>query len=76
MKSIKKKNEEQTDGFKLSVYLMAARSLYPDVKGYEELAEIVNREFGIEVTGRDIWVLEEPTIEQEELDYELIYEKI
>jgi len=76
MTFIRKRKEEQTDNFQLSVYLMAARNLHPEVKDYEELAKLLDDEFGVKVKGRDIWLLDQPTIDEDELDYRLRYERI
>ncbi len=43
---------------------------------YEELAFKLNTAFNIHCTGRDLWALEEPTLDQEVLDLELQYKNM
>lgn len=40
---------------------------------YDELAEKINEAFGINTNGRDLWLLGEPTLEDDILDLELMY---
>ena len=68
--------DEMSDSFQLGVYLMAIRTKYPDSNGYEEEARLIEEEFGIAVTPRALFYMEEPTIEEEVLDKKLIYKNL
>lgn len=70
------KNEEQADGFRLGVYVMALRTKYPEIVTFEDQVKALHDEFGINVTERQLWLLEEPTVEEEELDYRLMYNNL
>ena len=41
---------------------------------YEQKAQFIAENFDVEVEGRDIWLLEEPSIEEEQLDLQLMYQ--
>ena len=75
-KKVEVKNEEQTDGFRLGVYVMAIRGKFPEVRQYEEQVRLLHEEFGICVTERQLWALDEPTWAEEELDLRLMYENV
>lgn len=63
---------KNSDSFELGTLRMVIRNLYPEVTNYEEQAILIEEEFGYKTTGRDLWLLDEPTIRQEELEYELL----
>lgn len=67
------KPEEEFD---LKVYLLALKSKYQEIGDYEEQAKLLQIEFGLNVTGRDIWLLSEPNLEEETLDRELIWRNL
>lgn len=75
MKSVKIDNKLE-DEFNIGVYLLALKSKYQDIGSYEEQAKLIKIEFGVEVNPRDIWLLSEPTIEEEQLEKELIWKNL
>ncbi len=71
MKHIKINNKLE-DEFELRAYLLALKTKYADIGSYEDQSILLRVEFGINIEPRDIWLLSEPTIEEEQLDKELI----
>jgi len=43
---------------------------------FDELAIKINEAFGVNTNGRDLWLLSEPTIEDDILDLELMYNNL
>lgn len=43
---------------------------------YDDLAIKINEAFGVNINGRDLWVLDEPTLEDDILDLELMYKNL
>ena len=68
-----KKKEKWEDAFNIGTYLMALRSAYPGVTDYKQQVELLESEFGIITTENQLYLLEEPTIEEDEMDYCLRY---
>lgn len=66
-------NIKQEDEFNLAIYLLALKTKYQDIGSYEDQAKLIKIEFGVEVNPRDLWLLQEPNLEQEQLDKELIW---
>ena len=72
MKSTKINNKIE-DEFNLGVYLLALKTKYQDIGNYEEQAKLIKIEFGIEVNPRDLWLMSEPNVQEEQLDMELLW---
>lgn len=72
MKSTRIKRKPE-DEFELKAYLLALRTKYEDLGSYEDQSIRLRIEFGIEVEPRDIWLLTEPNIQEEQLDRELVW---
>jgi len=73
MTKLTKKQLKADDNFELGTLRMVIRNLYPDVTDYEDQARLINDEFGVKVSGRDLWLMDEPTIQEEErMYYELM----
>lgn len=53
-------------------------SLYSEDKwlSYDKLAEKLSDKFNVEITGRDLWLLTEPSIEEDIIDLEQQYENL
>ena len=75
MKSIKL-NTKLEDEFNIQVYLLALKTKYQDIGSYEDQARLIKIEFGVEINPRDIWLIDEPNIEQETLENQLIWNTI
>jgi hypothetical protein len=43
---------------------------------FDELAIKINESFGVNTNGRDLWLLSEPTIEEDILDVQLMYNNL
>lgn len=71
-----KTTQKLEDEFNLGVYLLALKTKYQDIGSYEEQAKLIKIEFGVEVNPRDLWLLSEPTVEEEQLDRELIWKNL
>lgn len=68
-----KKVEHQHDSFELGTLRMVINKLYPEVTEYEEQARLIFEEFGYRTTGKALWLMDEPTIQEEEqMYYELM----
>ncbi len=72
MKSIEEKIQQE-DEFNIGVYLLALKTKYQDIGSYEEQSKLIKMEFGVEINPRAIWLFSEPTIEEEQLDRELVW---
>lgn len=53
-------------------------SIHPETKhlDYETLASLINSVFDIHCTGRELWLLDEPTLEEDIIDLELQYKNL
>lgn len=53
-------------------------SLYPEDKwlNYDKLSKKLSDKFNVEITGRDLWLLTEPSIEEDIIDLEQQYENL
>lgn len=67
----KNKKQVNDDSFEIGVYLMSIRSLHPEITSYEDISKLLYEEFGVEYSERDIFNYYEPSIEEDQLDYEL-----
>jgi len=76
MKSVSIVNTLKGDKFDLQVYLLALKSKYAEIGNYEEQARLIQIEFGVEVNPRDLWLLNEPTIENETKENELLWKSL
>jgi hypothetical protein len=45
----------------------------PSLKSNIDIADAISRKFNVEVTERDLLIIESPTIQEMEEDYRLIY---
>ena len=80
---ILKENQEKLESKKVnSIVLQNLRDSYykitPESKNldYEALAPLLNEAFNIYCTGRDLWLLDEPTVEDDIIDLELQYKNL
>lgn len=72
MKTSKKIHNKPEDEFELKSYLLALKTKYDDIGSYEDQSILLRVEFGINIEPREIWKMSEPTIEEEQLDTQLI----
>lgn len=73
---VTKINTKLEDEFDLGVYLLALKTKYQDIGTYEDQARLIKIEFGVEVNPRDLWLMNEPNLEQEQLENELIWKNL
>lgn len=66
--------ERPTDEFDLKVRLLALKYKYENIGDtYEETAALMNSEFGIDVNPRDLWLLDEMNIQEEQEDRKRVW---
>lgn len=73
---VTKINSKLEDEFDLGVYLLALKTKYQDIGTYEDQARLIKIEFGVEVNPRDLWLMNEPNLEQEILEKELLWKNL
>lgn len=78
-----KENQEKLETKKVNfIVLQNLRNSYyqitPESKNldYDSLAQLMNTAFNIYCTGRDLWLLDEPTVEEDIIDLELQYNNL
>jgi hypothetical protein len=71
-----KTNIKLEDEFNLGVYLLALKTKYAEIGTYEDQAKLIKIEFGVEVNPRDLWLLNEPNLEQEIEEKQLLWENL
>lgn len=73
---VTKINTKLEDEFDLGVYLLALKTKYQDIGTYEDQARLIKIEFGIEVNPRDLWLMQEPNLNEEQLENELLWKNL
>lgn len=80
---ILKENQEKLETKKVSpIILRNLRDTYlkitPEASNvdFEVLAQLLNTAFNIYCTGRDLWLLDEPTVKEDIFDLELQYKNL
>ena len=73
---VTKINNKLEDEFDLGVYLLALKTKYQDIGTYEDQARLIKIEFDVEVNPRDLWLMNEPNLEQEQLENELLWKNL
>jgi hypothetical protein len=83
LSQILKENQEKLETKKVSpIILRNLRDTYlkitPEANNvdFEVLAQLMNTAFNIYCTGRDLWLLDEPTVEEDIIDLELQYKNL
>lgn len=67
--------ERPTDEFELKVRLLALKHRYANIGDtYEETAALMKTEFGFDINPRDLWLLDEMSVQQETEDRKKVWE--
>jgi hypothetical protein len=69
----KRKERAKTSEQKIIVYKELVKWDNPSLKSNIDIADAISRKFNVEVTERDLLIIESPTIQEMEEDYRLIY---